>query len=120
MGEQSFSRELRIRRANDFRRVYSRRCAVSDDVLVIHGCPNDLPHPRLGLAVSKKVGSAVRRNRWKRLIREAFRLTRRQLPVGVDLVVSPRPQAEPELAAPLASLPRLARQLAKRLARKDP
>ncbi len=79
------------------------------------GCPNDLPHPRLGLSVSRKVGGAVVRNRWKRLLREVFRITREQLPVGVDLVVIPRPGAEPTLAGLLRSLPRLAAKVARKL-----
>ncbi len=43
--------------------------------------------PRLGITVTKKCGNAVRRNRWKRLIREAYRLQRHQLP-GVSFVVT--------------------------------
>ena len=79
---------------------------------MVFGGPNDLPHPRWGLSVSRKVGGAVVRNRWKRLLREAFRLAREQLPVGVDLVVIPRPNAEPTLAGLLESLPRLAAKVA--------
>jgi ribonuclease P protein component len=46
---------------------------------------------RLGLVVSKKVGDSVRRNRVKRLFREAFRLNKDRLPGGFDLVVAPLP-----------------------------
>jgi len=112
MGDQRFLSVYRIRRGADFQRAYRRRCTASDDRLLVFGCPNDLPHPRLGLSVSRKVGGAVVRNRWKRLLREAFRLTREKLPVGVDLVVIPRPNAEPTLAGLLESLPRLAAKVA--------
>ena len=74
----------------DFRRVYDRRRSVSDDWLIVYACPNGLPHLRLGLSVSRKVGQATHRNRLRRLYREAFRLTRHEMPVGLDLVLIPR------------------------------
>ena len=113
-----FRREYHVRRGEDFRRAYTRRCSAADGVLVVYGCENDLPHPRLGLSVSRKVGGAVVRNRWKRLIREAFRLTREQLPQGVDLIVIPRRGITPELATLMESLPRLAGRVSRKLSQK--
>ena len=108
MGEQRFLPKYRVRRPADFRRAYRRRCRASDHLIVVFGYPNTLAYPRLGLSVSRKVGNAVARNRWKRLLREAFRLGREELPVGIDLIVIPRPGVEPALSALLESLPRLA------------
>jgi putative membrane protein insertion efficiency factor/ribonuclease P protein component len=90
VARQSFPKTLRVRQQADFDRAYQARLFAADDVLVVNACPTDLPHPRLGLSVSKKVGNAVARNRWKRLIREAFRLLQAELPGGVDLIVRPQ------------------------------
>lgn len=65
---------------------------------------------RLGVTIPKKAGNAVIRNRWKRLIREAYRLQQHELPIGFDLVVKPKRGAEPEFAAIQQSLLRLARR----------
>ena len=117
MGDQRFPAKYRIRHGADFKRAYGRRLTAADGRLVVFGCDNGLPHPRLGLSVSRKVGGAVVRNRWKRLIREAFRLSREQLPGGIDLVVIPRRGIEPELPQLLESLPRLADRVASKLER---
>jgi ribonuclease P protein component len=115
MDHEQFSSQYRVRRGGDFRRAYQRRSSAADQRIVVYAHPNGLDCPRLGLSVSRRVGGAIVRNRWKRLLREAFRLTRRRLPEGVDFIVIPRPDAEPKLAALLDSLPRLAERAAKRL-----
>ena len=86
--QQNFPRSHRLRRTEEFQRVFAARCSAADAAIVLYAAPNELPHCRLGLSVSKKIGNAVVRNRWKRLIREAFRKS--ELPSGFDLVVVPR------------------------------
>lgn len=115
MGDERFLHAYRILRGADFQRAFKRRATAGDDRLLVFAFPNELPHPRLGLSVSKKVGNAVARNRWKRCIREAFRLTREELPSGVDFVVIPRPDAVPGTADLKESLVRLARKAARKL-----
>lgn len=117
---QRLTRVQRVRSAEDFARVQQRKLHVSDEVLVMNGAKNGLAITRLGLAVSRAVGNAVVRNRWKRLIRDAFRRSREQLPTGLDLVVRPRRGAAPDHAAIQQSLVRLAAQLARRVMRDKP
>ena len=110
-----FRKHEHLRRAADFRRVYDRRRSASDAWLIVYVCPNALPHLRLGLSVSRKFGGAVQRNRLRRLYREAFRLTRHEMPTGLDLVLIPRRPEEPTLEELKRVLPRLVRNVAQRL-----
>ncbi|MBC19882.1 MAG: ribonuclease P protein component [Planctomycetaceae bacterium] len=115
MAEYDLPRDFRIRFAADFRSVYDRRCGKSDQYVLIYGRENRLLHSRLGLSVSRKVGSAVERNRWKRSIREAYRLQQRLIPTGYDWVVIPRKQRPPALRQLQSSLQTLTRKLARKL-----
>jgi ribonuclease P protein component len=110
-----FRRAEHLRSPLDFRRVYERRRSASDRWLIVYACENGLPHLRLGLSVSRKVGQATYRNRLRRLYREAFRLTREAMPTGLDLVLIPRSAEEPTLEQLKKSLPSLVARLARTL-----
>ena len=97
MPDQRFLPKYHVRRTADFQRAVRQRLSAGDAWGVVFGHSNGLPYPRLGLSVSKRLGGAVVRNRWKRLLREAFRQIRPELPVGIDLIVIPRIPAPPAL-----------------------
>jgi ribonuclease P protein component len=89
----TFPKSRRLLASADFKRVYDRGVHCNDRTLVLNICSNGLGHTRLGLSISKQVGNAVVRNRWKRRIREAFRCSQQDYHEGVDIVVRPRRDA---------------------------
>ena len=117
MTDQRFPKRLRLLSQIDFRAVYNDHTAGSDAMIRLLGRLNDTPDSRIGLSVSRKVGNAVCRNRWKRLLREAFRLSREKLPEGLDFIVIPRENATPELEPLKKSLVDLTWRVQKRLKR---
>ena len=94
----AFSRKLRLQHALEFQGVYAGKVRESRGPLTVFALPNDLGHPRLGLSVGRKVGIAPKRNRIKRLLREAFRLMQHDLPRGYDVVINVRPHETATLA----------------------
>ena len=110
----------RIKDPGTFRRAFERRRWESDTNLTIYGLENSFGHPRLGISISrKKVKTAAGRNRLKRLIREAFRLSKSELPAGLDLIIVPR-NPEARFADVTRALPELARVLERRMRSRKP
>jgi len=100
--------ELRLRSKPQFDAIYASGRRIDDRFFSLRARPNELGFPRIGLAVAvKTAGSAVKRNRLRRLVRESFRLARHDLP-SVDIVIGVKNaavQAPPTtLRASLATL----------------
>ncbi len=98
----------RIRGDARFQEIRRSGVRAGDSNLFVRALENDAGLSRLGLAVGRGAGGSVQRSRLRRLIREAFRLNRKDLPTGLDLLVAPRKGAASapleDLAASLVSL----------------
>ena len=113
---QTFPRAHRLSTPARFKAVYDARVRDTRGPLVFYALPNDLPHWRMGLSVSRKVGTAPQRNRIKRLLREAYRSLRQHLPAGYDLVIVVRPHEPLALTEYQAAFSTAAGKLHARLA----
>jgi ribonuclease P protein component len=94
-GARARPRRARLSRSGDFDRVFRQGRSHAGRELVLYTFPrSNEGEPRLGLSVSRKVGSAVDRNLVKRLLREAFVREGPRLPAGTDAVVVARQDAK--------------------------
>lgn len=76
-----------------FRRLYSKGKSAATPTLVLYVRPNHSRRSRLGLTVGAKVGKAVRRNKVRRRLREAYRIHEDQMTPGWDMVLVARVKA---------------------------
>jgi ribonuclease P protein component len=84
---------LRLKKTAEFNKVFDNPNRTTDRYFTVLASNNDLGHPRIGLAIAKKVvKTAVTRNYIKRTIRESFRLQQHTL-TGIDVVVLVKKEA---------------------------
>lgn len=112
------NRADRIRKRFEYRRIQTGGARVHTRnflILIEHG---QEPERRLGITVTKKVGSAVGRNHVKRRVKEVFRQHRGLFPMGGDVVViAKRGAAELSYGEILVQFERAQRTMVKALAR---
>jgi ribonuclease P protein component len=96
---QRLTSDDRVRRRPAFERAYDTGVRIHGRFMTVFVVPNGGSRCRLGVAATRKLGSAVERNRAKRLAREIFR--RHKPAAAIDIVIVPRREM---LDAPFASI----------------
>lgn len=84
---------ITLKENRDFRRLYRQSSSYVSPALVVYFKENRAGFSRLGITAGKKVGTAVNRNRAKRIIREAYRTLLPQFKKDVDIVIVARTRA---------------------------
>lgn len=88
-----FPKTHRLRKRQQYKRLVHPDHRYAGRWICIGFCCNHLEITRLGITVTKRFGKAHDRNRFKRIVREAFRLAYPELPKGFDINVKPRSSA---------------------------
>lgn len=87
--KKTFPKSSRVLCNRLFQKIMRTGSKISGSHIVIHYHTRKSEPTRLGITVSKKFGKAHERNRFKRVIREAFRICQHELPRGLDLNILP-------------------------------
>ena len=83
----SFPKSKRLVSNRQFKAILNRNLRFSNGLLILYLAENGYPYWRVGISVGKSCGNAVKRNRLKRLLREAFRQSQQQIPDGFDYLI---------------------------------
>jgi len=84
-------RKFRLTRSEDFKRVRRSGKSYAHPLVVLIVQTHDQPRLKVGVAAGRTVGTAVYRNRAKRLLREAMRTLIPSVASGLDLILIARP-----------------------------
>ena len=100
-GKERFPASFRLKKASDFERVWREGKVVQGEFFTLRFLPRETGM-RLGIVIPRRWGSAVERNRMKRIVREAFRRNKGAF-VGIDLLVQPHGACKKTSADQVAS-----------------
>ncbi|HEX9331365.1 MAG TPA: ribonuclease P protein component [Anaerolineales bacterium] len=84
-------RKFRLTRSEDFKRVRRFGKSYAHPLIVLIVQTHDQPRVKLGVTAGRTVGTAISRNRAKRLLREAIRPLIPNIASGLDLILIARP-----------------------------
>lgn len=81
---------MRLRSRMQYKRMAHVQNKYTGQWIVVKTRPSKSHCPKLGITVTRRFGKSHQRNRFKRLVREAFRLSCQQFFSGIDILVQPR------------------------------
>jgi ribonuclease P protein component len=84
---------MRLRTRQQYRRMAQKTLRFTGNWILVDIRVTQGPFSRVGITVTKRYGGACQRNRFKRLVREAFRLIHLRFNFNFDVLVRPRSQA---------------------------
>ncbi len=93
---EALPKEKRLAKRREFLHVYETGRKLFSRYCVLFFAANDLPHSRVGVTATKKLGKANVRNRLKRWTREIYRRQREPLGLdrnALDVVINVKPNA---------------------------
>ena len=86
--DERFAKKERLIKTSDFGKVYRLGRSFKADFIILKTLSNSLPVNRLGFSISSKsIKNSSRRNRVKRLFREAYRKNKKIMKKGFDMVL---------------------------------
>lgn len=114
--DQRLRRAERVQRRTDFKAILEKKASAADETLIVYVAKNAFCWSRIGISTSKRLGNAVCRNGLRRRLREVFRRSKGEIPLGFDLFCIVRSVAKiDQLHRSLLSLtPKAVRRLARK------
>ena len=76
-----------LKKNYEFKKVLSKGNFYVSKHIILYVKRNNKKENRIGIAVSTKIGKAVRRNRIKRLIRESYKIEKNNIRYGYDIIL---------------------------------
>lgn len=76
-----------VKDAKDFNEIINQKECINNSCFLIYIRKNNLTISRFGLAVGKKLGNAVHRNKYKRQLRMIINQNKKEFPKGFDYII---------------------------------